>query len=211
MAPSQFLKAFGLSDPGVRRWQSEPPQYMLNLYTQVADSSGLTRLPGPYGSSIIRAYSEKGKASDPDSIFSFLLNEMSLEEDVLEVEFHFYHSRLTKEQRHNLQENIYKLEVYQVGELKQQVLTKQHIAAHSSGWRVLRLGQRVVASGTKLQEGRLITLEVKASTLSGRRLPIVLHHEARGSRQPLLILFNSLIPTTTLHALPRFQGNYLRI
>lgn len=56
-------QAFGLSEPGVRRWHSEPPQYMLDLYNEVADVNGLTRIPGPYGATVIRAFSEKGQHS----------------------------------------------------------------------------------------------------------------------------------------------------
>lgn len=44
----------------MRRWHSEPPQYMLDLYNEVADANGLTRLPGPYGATVVRAFSEKG-------------------------------------------------------------------------------------------------------------------------------------------------------
>lgn len=98
-----------------------------------------------------------------------------------------------------------------MGEWERQVVVKQYIAAHSSGWRVLRLGRGVVRCDSTLQEGCVVTLEVRASTLSGRTLPIALHHETRVSRQPLLILFNSLSSNTTLHTAARFQGDYLGI
>ncbi|KAK8745119.1 hypothetical protein OTU49_000462, partial [Cherax quadricarinatus] len=101
MAPEELLKSFGLSEPGVRRWYSEPPQYMLDLYNEIADSNGLTRLPGPYGATIVRAFSEKDGSRD--SVFSFSVTGLGADEQVLEVEFHVHYSRLTKAERHLLQ------------------------------------------------------------------------------------------------------------
>ncbi|XP_042207729.1 uncharacterized protein LOC121856318 [Homarus americanus] len=181
VAPTELLKAFGMSEPGVRRWYTEPPQYMLDLYNQVADSSGLTRLPGPYGATIVRAFSEK--EGSRDSTFSFSVNGLGEEEQVLQVELHVYHSRLPKTQRHLLEDNIYMLEVEWVSEGGRQVLVKQHVAAHSSGWRVFKVGGGVV--------GASVTLQVTATTSTGRSLPLRLHHGAHGTRQPLLVLFNS--------------------
>lgn len=73
---------------------------------------------------------------------------------------------------------------------ERRVLGSQHVAAHSAGWRVFKLGS--VAGD--LQEGhghpRLVAFEVRAMTSEGQMLPLGLHHGARGSRQPLLVLFN---------------------
>lgn len=127
---------------------------MLDLYNEVADANGLTRLPGPYGATVVRAFSEKGLYSlyfnslygykfsqnfilnttfthvarkqpcymvhkeyfyifflpgpGGDSVFSFSLTGLKEEEEeVLEVEFHVYHSRLQREQRHLLEQNMY--------------------------------------------------------------------------------------------------------
>lgn len=43
-----------------------------------------------------------------DSVFSFFLTGLKEEtEEVLETEFHVYHSRLPREQRHLLEQNMY--------------------------------------------------------------------------------------------------------
>lgn len=43
-----------------------------------------------------------------DSVFSFFLTGLKeKEEEVLEAEFHVYHSRLPREQRHLLEQNMY--------------------------------------------------------------------------------------------------------
>lgn len=75
---------------------------------------------------------------------------------------------------------------------ERRVVGSQHVAAHSAGWRVFKLGS-VVAD---LQEAHghprhsLVAFEVRAMTADGQVLPLGLHHGARGSRQPLLVLFN---------------------
>nr|XP_045585196.1 bone morphogenetic protein 8A-like isoform X2 [Procambarus clarkii] len=212
--------AFGMSEPGVRRWYNEPPQYMLDLYNEVADSSGLTRLPGPYGATIVRAFSEKDRSRD--SLFSFSVTGLGANEHVLEVEFHVHYSRLPKAERHLLEDNIYMMEVERVSEMGSQALVKEHVAAHSSGWRVFKVGGDVVnrdsgsgliessggivgASGgvvdpsggvvgpsaTSDQDQIRVTLQVTATTLAGHPLPLTLHHGSHGTHQPLLVLFTS--------------------
>ncbi|KAK8376073.1 hypothetical protein O3P69_008654 [Scylla paramamosain] len=166
VSPSQLLKAFGLSEPGVRRWHSEPPQYMLDLYNEVADANGLTRLPGPYGATIVRSFSEKGRPL----LQSFL-------------------------------------EVRWLGSEEHLMVGRQHIAAHSSGWRVFKLGSGVVAGqGSAVQNVSHVNLQVTAVTSEGRPLSLVFHHEPRGARRPLLVLFNTLAANATADPPPLPAG-----
>ncbi|XP_053649908.1 bone morphogenetic protein 5-like [Cherax quadricarinatus] len=189
MAPEELLKSFGLSEPGVRRWYSEPPQYMLDLYNEIADSNGLTRLPGPYGATIVRAFSEKDGSRD--SVFSFSVTGLGADEQVLEVEFHVHYSRLTKAERHLLQDNIYMIEIHWVKERGHQLLVKEKVAAHSSGWRVFKVGRGIVGTSALSEyDQRRVTLEVTATTLTGDSLPLRLHHGVHGPRQPLLVFFS---------------------
>ncbi|XP_045112528.1 uncharacterized protein LOC123505374 [Portunus trituberculatus] len=205
VSPSQLLKAFGLSEPGVRHWHSEPPQYMLDLYNEVADANGLTRVPGPYGATIVRSFSEKDEGKE--EIFSFSLPGLKDDEEVLEVEFHVYHSRLPREQRHLLDHNTYMLEVRWLGSEEQPVVGRQHIAAHSSGWRVFKLGNCVVAGqGGPVQDVTRINLQVTAVTSEGRPLSLMFHHEPRGARRPLLVLFNTHAANATADPPPLPAG-----
>ncbi|XP_042857175.1 bone morphogenetic protein 7-like isoform X2 [Penaeus japonicus] len=189
-APAHLLKAFGLSQPGVRGWHAEPPQYMLDLYHRLADASGLTRGPGPYGATVIRAFTER--EGSVASTFLFSVAGLEEGEEVLEAEFHFYHSRLPKSQRRLLDDNTYLVEVEGSNVNEQRVLGRQHVAAHSAGWRVFKLGSVVAGlqEGSNHQGHSLVAFEVRAVTAKGQVLPLSLHHGARGSRQPLLILFN---------------------
>ncbi|XP_068225275.1 bone morphogenetic protein 2-like [Palaemon carinicauda] len=211
--PTKLLQAFGLSQPGVRRWHSEPPQYMLDLYNEVADPNGLTRLPGPYGSTVIRAFFEKDGSSE--SRFVFSVSGFEVDEDTLEAELHVYHSRLQKAHRHLVEDNLYLLEVSTEVGGERQVLAKQHVAAHSSGWRVFQVGNWLM-KGTQMgrekegeeekgvsEDEKEVVLVVVAKTLLGRPLPLVFHHGLQGTRRPLLVFFNTYVtsdsPSVSLH------------
>ena len=75
---------------------------------------------------------------------------------------------------------------------------RQHIAAHSSGWRVIKLGSDVVVGRGEAEQGVYsVNLQVTAVTQAGRPLSLILHHEPRSARQPLLVLFNTLVANVT--------------
>ncbi|XP_066959575.1 bone morphogenetic protein 2-like isoform X2 [Macrobrachium rosenbergii] len=215
--PTKLLQAFGLSQPGVRRWHSEPPQYMLDLYNEVAEPNGLTRLPGPYGATVIRAFSEKDGSSE--SRFAFSVSGFEVGEETLQAELHVYHARLQKAHRHLLDDNLYTLEVSTEVEGERRVLAKQHVAAHSSGWRVFQVGNRlmkVTAPGREVEdveEGadddgdeRQVVLQVIAKTLQGSTLPLAFHHGLQGTRRPLLVFFNTYVPSDSQFAPALHRG-----
>lgn len=194
-APSQLLKAFGLRSPGVRGWHSEPPQYMLDLYSEVADVNGVSRgQSAPYGAQVVRAFNENGMTEDAS--FIYLLNGLDEEEHLLEAELHVYHNRLDKYQRDKLVDGVFKLEIYSEDEADLNLVDVQYVSGHGSGWRVFRVGSAL------LEDNRLkptVSFNIAASTMAGDPLPIHLHHE--GSRKSLLVLFNThdaaTIPKTT--------------
>lgn len=187
VSASQLLKGFGRSERGERRWQSEVPQFLLDLYNEVAGAGG-QQVPAPYGATIVRSF--PGEDEGKEEIFSFSLFDLKDDEEVLEVEFHVHHSSLPREQRHLLKNNTYMLEVRWLGSEERPVVGRQRVAAHSSGLRVFKLGSGVVAAGQQ-QDGRRVDLQVTAVTSEGRPLSVVLHHEPRGARQPLLLLFST--------------------
>lgn len=81
---------------------------------------------------------------------------------------------------------------------EQPVVGRQHIAAHSSGWRVFKLGSGVMQGREETDPNTAhVTLQVTAMTLKGHPLSLTLHHETRGSRRPLLVLFSSIVTNAT--------------
>ncbi|KAK7073083.1 hypothetical protein SK128_016553 [Halocaridina rubra] len=204
----QLLKALGLTEPGVRRWHSNPPQFMVDLYKSVADSSGITRFPGPYGANVVRAFSQReGRVG---SSITFIVSGLQEKEDILEAELHVFLSKLQKSHRHSLQDNNYMLQVSgEVGGLES-VLEMQEVASHSSGWRVIRVGRWLKSNFQNIMTGDCfspsslcdndtsessrytsIIFHVTAVIANGEVLSINLHHRPRDARRPFLVLFNT--------------------
>jgi hypothetical protein len=52
---------FGLPDVGEKRHRQVPPQFMTELYNNIADQSGFTRRRSPYNATVIRSFIERGK------------------------------------------------------------------------------------------------------------------------------------------------------
>jgi hypothetical protein len=52
---------FGLPDLGDKRRHQVPPQFMMELYNNIADQSGFTRRRIPYNATVIRSFIERGK------------------------------------------------------------------------------------------------------------------------------------------------------
>lgn len=107
--------------------------------------------------------------------------------------------------------NCRQLEVRWLGVDEQRVVGRQHIAAHSSGWRVFKLGSGVLRGQDETgPDTAHVALQVTSMTLTGRPLSLTLHHESRGSRRPLLVLFSSLIINATAEPPAMHRGKYMR-
>lgn len=58
---SPLVQVFGLPDVGERRHHQTPPQFMTELYNNIADQSGVTRRRNPYNANVIRSFIERGE------------------------------------------------------------------------------------------------------------------------------------------------------
>jgi hypothetical protein len=56
-----LVQVFGLPDLGGKRHHQVPPQFMTELYNNIADQSGFTRRRIPYNATVIRSFIERGK------------------------------------------------------------------------------------------------------------------------------------------------------
>jgi hypothetical protein len=57
---SLLVKVFGLPDLGEKRHHQIPPQFMTELYNNIADQSGVTRRRNPYNAKVVRSFIERG-------------------------------------------------------------------------------------------------------------------------------------------------------
>lgn len=106
---------------------------------------------------------------------------------------------------HLLSYSTRQLEVHVVSAAGRQLVEKQYIAAHSSGWRVFKVGRAVVSTRPQEDQETRVNLEVRATTLAGGPLgPLSLH---QSTRQPLLVLFNTLASNST-GVLPTTPGKF---
>ena len=58
-----FVQVLGLSGLGAKRHHEVPPQFMTDLYNNIADESGVTRRRNPYNAKVVRSFIERGKQS----------------------------------------------------------------------------------------------------------------------------------------------------
>lgn len=56
-----FVQVFGLPDLGEKRHHQIPPQFMTELYNNIADESGVTRRKNPYNAKVVRSFIERGR------------------------------------------------------------------------------------------------------------------------------------------------------
>ncbi len=60
-AIARLSQVFRLDKVPVLRHHRSPPQYMVDLYHNVADSDGITKSRSPYGSDVVRGFPDRGK------------------------------------------------------------------------------------------------------------------------------------------------------
>lgn len=60
-AIARLSQVFRLDKVPVLRHHRSPPQYMVDLYHDVADSDGITKSRSPYGSNVVRGFPDRGK------------------------------------------------------------------------------------------------------------------------------------------------------
>ena len=59
-AMERLSKVFRLDKVPVLRHHRSPPQYMVDLYNNVADNDGITKNRSPYGSDVVRGFPDRG-------------------------------------------------------------------------------------------------------------------------------------------------------
>ncbi|XP_050574258.1 bone morphogenetic protein 2-like [Bombus affinis] len=173
-----------------------PPQFMVELYNNVADPSGVTRGKNPYNAKVVRSFIERDTTLS--RFYFFNITGLEVDESVLEAELHLYRKRTPLKVMHpsTLASPYYLIRVYQVLDEKSldvpdlhRLLNVRYVGAHASGWQIFNVKQAVLAWLTgEPNLGLLVT----ASTLFEDQVTVEFsrRNEYHHSKQPILVLFD---------------------
>ncbi|XP_043527629.1 bone morphogenetic protein 2-like isoform X1 [Frieseomelitta varia] len=173
-----------------------PPQFMVELYNNVADPSGVTRGKNPYNAKVVRSFIERD--TTVSRLYFFNITGLEVNESVLEAELHLYRKRTPLKIMHPsiLASPYYLIRVYQVLDEKSlevpdlhRLLNVRYVGAHASGWQIFNVKHAVLAWLTgEPNLGLLVT----ASTVFEDQVVVEFsrRNEYHHSKQPILVLFD---------------------
>ncbi|XP_076239285.1 bone morphogenetic protein 2 [Calliopsis andreniformis] len=173
-----------------------PPQFMVELYNNVADSSGVTRGRNPYNAKVVRSFIERDTSMS--RFYFFNITGLEVNESVLEAELHLYRKKMLLKAMHPsaLVSPYYLIRVYQVLDDRSldvpdlhKLLNVRYVEAHSFGWQIFNVKQAVLAW---LSGEPNLGLLVTASTLFEDHVNVEFsrRNEYHHSKQPILVLFD---------------------
>ncbi|XP_043248029.1 bone morphogenetic protein 2-like [Colletes gigas] len=173
-----------------------PPQFMLELYNNVADPSGVTRGRNPYNAKVVRSFIERDTSMS--RFYFFNITGLEVNESVLEAELHLYRKRTALRTMHpsTVTTPYYLIRVYQVMDEKSldvpdlhRLLNVRYVGAHASGWQIFNVKQAVLAW---LNGEPNLGLLVTATTLFEDQVNVEFsrRNEYHHSKQPILVLFD---------------------
>ncbi|CAG0878628.1 unnamed protein product [Darwinula stevensoni] len=179
------------------------PQYMLNLYNQIADSDGITRGKNPYGAEIIRSYrlSEEQNLS-AGVVLTFNISGLKPGENILEADLHLFRTKSKKAGRHSRHQHVGQVSLYEVKDPRrledlssQRLLGSHLISEHAPGWEVFHI-KSAILGGLKGAESRFQFLVVAKDHLDE---PMFVTLALKHSRQPLIVLYDQEAKHPRLH------------
>lgn len=170
------------------------PQFMMELYNTVTDSSGNTQSQNPYNAKLVRSFIERD-TSLPNFYF-FNVSGLEINESVLGAELHLYRKKTPMENFPSYP--YYLIRLYQILDDRSldvpnlhKLLDVYYVGAHAFGWQVFDVTQAVLAwLNGEPNLGLLVTasnlFENKVSVEFSRRNDY--HH----NKQPILVLFDDV-------------------
>ncbi|GAB6022857.1 hypothetical protein CHUAL_006955 [Chamberlinius hualienensis] len=177
-----------------------PPQYMLDLYNSIADSSGITKTPNPYNANVIRCLPDRDlfKAMH----FQFNLSGVESNEKVLQAEFHVYKTKpsakalmalRSKQIADDVKSHLLEMRIYQIidGGRSNRLLDARRVSAYSIGWEVfhVKLAVNDWLKNQSANHGLLVTLRKLNGEPADDNLIKILKRRHHGSKHPILVLF----------------------
>ncbi|XP_076226699.1 bone morphogenetic protein 2 [Nomia melanderi] len=173
-----------------------PPQFMVELYNNVADPSGVTRGRNPYNAKVVRSFIERDTSMS--RFYFFNITGLEVNESVLEAELHLYRKRASPKAAHPsaVASAYYVIRVYQVLDERSldvpdlhRLLNGRYVGAHASGWQIFNVKQAVL--GWLAGEPNLGLLVTASNSFEGQvNVEFSRRNEYHHSKQPILVLFD---------------------
>ncbi|XP_076458095.1 bone morphogenetic protein 2-like isoform X2 [Babylonia areolata] len=200
---ARLSKVFGIKRIPGKVFHRTPPQYMTELYHEVADTGGLTKASGPYNANTIRSFPDRDTVRQQHFHYNVtrLQPQDSEEERMLEAEFHIFKMkpRPTRSAQapppHHLQ-----LKVYQVLDKNKmdspeglRLLDAQRVSTHKHGWITFKVAKAVESWRLRPEENHgllVVAKALKGQTYSGSYLRFAQRNHHHDSKQPILVVFS---------------------
>ncbi|XP_067124299.1 bone morphogenetic protein 7-like [Centruroides vittatus] len=217
LAIHRLLQVFGIEHLGQRERHHSPPEYMLDLYNAIADSSGITRTPNPYYATIVRSFPDKDTSHHLHFFFNVTSNRPNKEE-ILEAEFHIYKLKTKSrdiEKLTDIRSHLLEVRVYQVmsadnkyKETGNKILDVRRISAHSYGWEVFYVKPAVLdwLKDETQNFGLLVTVKtIMGTPITDGTLRFAKRHQHHINKQPILVLFSDDGKSKQKSSFPQFD------
>ncbi|NXA77888.1 BMP7 protein, partial [Thryothorus ludovicianus] len=204
----------------------KPPQFMVDLFNEVADANGITRAPGLLRGDVVRSFEDRVHVDHHH--FYFDISAVEKDEQMLKAEFRVFKMKRTHRSRRSNVQHFCKVEVYGLLESdnrpqKKRLIASRLLSLYTEGWEVFDVTQTVSkwVGNSSSNHGFWITTTGVSS--NGMEHEVVTFAKSQGAlqegRNALLVLFtnsnkrraHSFLPSATTsfqnqkHTLPNLM------
>ncbi|KAL6447287.1 hypothetical protein ACFW04_001500 [Cataglyphis niger] len=170
------------------------PQFMMELYNTITDSSEDTQYQNPYNAKIVRSFIESDTSLS--NFYFFNVSGLEINESVLGAELHLYRKKTPLENFSPYP--YYLIRLYQILDDRSldapnlhRLLNVYYVGAHTFGWQVFNVTQAVLAW---LNDEPNLGLLVTASNLFDNKVSVEFsrRNDYHHNKQPILVLFDDI-------------------
>lgn len=197
----KLLRVFGMNHPGRPPPNHAPPEYMLDLYNTLADSSEVSSTVHPYHANIVRSFPDKDH-QNPQKFYFNVTASIPPKERILEAEFHLYKTKAKEiilDQESDVLSHLLEIRVYEVKstnttstEEGNRLLDVRRVSTHSSGWEVFYVKPAVIdwLQNSETNHGLLVTVRTMLGAVTDNTITkFAKRHHHHNNKQPFLVIF----------------------
>ncbi|XP_075466364.1 bone morphogenetic protein 2-like [Ascaphus truei] len=187
----------------------KPPQFMLDLYSRVADADGITKAPGLLQCNVVRSIESKVFPQSGHPPFIFNISSVRSNEKMLKAELRVFKWKPsgTAPKHHFCRVDLYELLDSASRPWRGNLISSRLLPLHSQGWEMFNVTQTVsrwiVDNGTN--HGFLITSTLPSGNfLETDLLGLTKSQHRPGGKRSYLVLFNDDgrrgVSSSTMHS-----------